>query len=229
MAHIMQSWSLGEVGECNSTNQEFRFLLFYVCCLFKQLLFISRLLLIIKPILNIKTSDKLIPKAQTHQEGAPADGSNDHDEDELNHHLYFVLSAALGPVLSAAHLDQGHNADRVQQKGHGNGHQPDQREEQGEGQVISLWADVEKTPGARHLHVVASKACQGQQSYRAGDQPHHRHHADCPALGYLGGAREGTVDAHEALRGHGGTKQQWTQSIEDHGYAHEVAEVAFRI
>lgn len=34
------------------------------------------------------------------------------------------------------------------------------------------------------------------------------------------------VDANEALHGHGGTKQQWAKAIKDHGYAHEVAEVA---
>lgn len=137
-----------------------------------------------------------------------------------------MVSATLGPILSTAHLDQGHDAHRVQQKGNGNGHQADQREEQGEGQVAALRADVEKAPGARHLHVVAANAREGQQSYAASHQPDHQHHGDGPALGHAGGACKGTVDANEALRGHGGSEQQWTQSIEDHGHAHKVAEVA---
>lgn len=140
-----------------------------------------------------------------------------------------MISAALCLALSTAHLDQGHHAHRVQQKRHSDAGQPDQGEEQGEGHVVSLSAYVEKTPGARYLHVIASNADKGQQRYAAGDEPHHQHHGHCPALGHAGGACKWTVDAHEALHGHGGTKQQWAQSIEDHGHSHEVAEVAVRI
>ena len=79
---------------------------------------------------------------QTHQEGAPAARSDHHDQDELNHHLHFVISAPLAPVLSAAHLDQSHHAYRVQQKWHSDADQPGQREDQGEDQVTSLRADI---------------------------------------------------------------------------------------
>lgn len=88
---------------------------------------------------------------------------------------------------------------------------------------------MEKTPGAGHLHVVAPNAHWRQQCYAAGDQPHHQHHGDCPALGHAGGACKWTVDANEALNGHGGAKQQWAQSVENHGHTHEIAEVAVRI
>lgn len=96
---------------------------------------------------------------QTHQDGAPADRSDDHDQDELNHHLHFMVSAPLAPVLSTAHLDQGHHTYHVQQKRHGDAYQSDQCKNQGEGHVFSLRADVEKTPRARLLYVVAPNAC----------------------------------------------------------------------
>lgn len=166
---------------------------------------------------------------RTHQQGAPADRGDDHDQDELHHHLHLVVAATLQPVLSAAHLDQSHDAHRVQQKRRGNAQQPDHREEQGEGLVISLRADVEETPGARFLQMVAPNARQGQQSYAAGNEPHRQHHGDCLALRHAGGACKRMVDANEALHSHSSTKQQRAQSVEDHGHAHEVAEVAFRV
>lgn len=51
---------------------------------------------------------------QTHQEGAPADRGNNHDQDKLHHHLDFMVSAPLCPVLSAAHLDKRHHTHCVQ-------------------------------------------------------------------------------------------------------------------
>lgn len=69
-----------------------------------------------------------------------------------------MISAALCSVLATAHLDQGHHAHCVQQKWHSDARQPDQGEEEGEGHVVSLSADVEEAPGAGYLHVIASNA-----------------------------------------------------------------------
>lgn len=137
-----------------------------------------------------------------------------------------MISATLRPVLPAAHLDQSDEAHRVQQKGHADGQEPRQGEEQGEGLVAPLEANVEETPGARELDVVASQAHDRQQSDEAGEQPHRQHHGDGPTLGHGGEARKRAIDADEPLHGHGGAEQQRAKAIKHHGHPHEVAEVA---
>lgn len=136
-----------------------------------------------------------------------------------------MISATLHPVLFAAHLDQGEEAHRVEQKGDANGQQPCQGEEQGEGLVPPLEANVKKTPGAWELDVVASDAHYRQQRYEAGKHPHRQDQGDRPTLGHGGEAGKRVIDANETFHGHGGAEQQWAKAIKHHGHPHEVAEV----
>lgn len=137
-----------------------------------------------------------------------------------------MISASLRPVLFAVHLDQGDKAHRVEQERHSDGQQPYEGEEQGEGLVAPLEANVEKTPGAWELDVVAPQDGYRQQSYETSTQPHHQDHIDRPILGHGSEAHKRAVDADEALHGHGGAEQQRAEAVKHHGHPHEVAEVA---
>lgn len=137
-----------------------------------------------------------------------------------------MISAPLHPAAAAAHLDERHNANRVQQERHSYTQQPKQGEDEGKGSVFALGVNVEETPGAGRLDVVATDAHHGQQGHAAGNQPHQQQHGNRPIFGEAGVARERTVDPDETLGGHGGAEQQWAQPVKDHRHAHEVAEVA---
>lgn len=131
--------------------------------------------------------------------------------------------------MSAAHPDQGHQADGVQQKGHSDAGQSGQGEDQGEHHVCSLWADIDKTPGAWLLQVEAPDTKNWQQCNTASKGPHRQHYVDgsTPFLAERSYERHG--DADEALHCHGGAEQKWAQAVKNHGHAHEVAEVAVRV
>lgn len=140
-----------------------------------------------------------------------------------------MVPPALHGLPIAAHLEERHHADGVEEDGHDDGEQPHQGEDQGEHLVHRLWCDAEKTPGLWVLQLVVAQTHDGQDPDEASKRQDQKHGAQGPPFGHVGGPGEGSVNPHEPLDGHGGSQQQRTKPKEDHGQAHEVAKVAVGI